>query len=96
MPRETLTLDDVSEIKEGDTLGKTRMTTQKRMPVLETDVIDEMLVPTDGGDFEREMTAGVKVQNGKTTRLISYEMVQERDFEIHRRWQDLEESQMPA
>jgi hypothetical protein len=88
MARERLSTDEVDEIKEGDVLSWNGLTTSKNLPVIETDIIEEMPVP----GREREVTAGVKVRGRKTERLISYETIADR-YDVLRSWEDLSEEQ---
>jgi len=94
MPRAKLSLDDVEQIKEGDVLGRDGLAVQVRLPVLERDVIDEMIVDANvDGDHERERTAGVRVRDASHTRLLSYQLIGQRDYTVHRKWDDLTDEQ---
>lgn len=91
--RETLDLDDVDELKEGDRLVRSGLVTQEVMNVRETDVLDEMHVPTDDGP-ERKYTAGVEVRDGNMVQLVSYRMIVHRGFKVSRSWEDLTDEQV--
>lgn len=98
--RETYSPEELDEIMVGDKLINSVGMTQDVYRVVETDVIGEMRVPSEGDGVAEEQTVGVRVESqgvGPSERLISYRVLAEEGlYEVARKAEDLTEEQIES